>query len=281
LAAHRARCGICKHPECEEIEREFLDWVSPREIAENWKLASYRAIYRHAHAVGLFERRRKNRLAALEAIIERVREVPVTASAVVAAIRLSMELEGERDEPEPKFRWSLEGLPRTNAVTGVAPGDEGALQRAPAGGDGAGGSDQLSRPAGADAACDELGAEGHSLESAPTAGSVDSGLEISEGMRAAHALPRPTEEGQRLKNALLRRQGIASDLGSGTRVTRPADHASAKARADLAAEGARIVSGEIDPRIVLGEDGRVAGIPWPKQKITFARFARRWRERGP
>lgn len=123
LAMHRARCRICNHPEREEIEREFLHWMSPRETAERWKMASYRAIYRHAHAVGLYERRRRNRQGALDCIIERVREVPVTASAVVAAIRLGAALdregkdgaEGERGEEG--FVLGLNGLPRTDAVT--------------------------------------------------------------------------------------------------------------------------------------------------------------------
>jgi len=44
-------------------------------------------IYRHAHALGLFEKRRRNIRAALEHIIEKGGEVDVTASAVVAAVQ--------------------------------------------------------------------------------------------------------------------------------------------------------------------------------------------------
>jgi hypothetical protein len=134
LAMHHARCRICRHPEREEIEREFLDWVSPREIAERWKIASYRAIYRHAQAVGLQEQRRRNRQGALDCIIEHVGEVTVTASAVVAAIRLGAKLEREAESEAdgerggPGFVLSLGGLPRTNAVTGRAPAGEGATQ---------------------------------------------------------------------------------------------------------------------------------------------------------
>jgi hypothetical protein len=44
-------------------------------------------VYRHANALGLFEKRRRNIRAALERIIERAGDVEVTASAIVAAIQ--------------------------------------------------------------------------------------------------------------------------------------------------------------------------------------------------
>jgi hypothetical protein len=44
-------------------------------------------VYRHAHAFDLFEKRKANVRAALEALIERAADVEVTASAVVAAIQ--------------------------------------------------------------------------------------------------------------------------------------------------------------------------------------------------
>jgi hypothetical protein len=45
------------------------------------------SIYRHAHALSLFEKRKHNVRAALERIIEKSRKAEVTASAVVAAIQ--------------------------------------------------------------------------------------------------------------------------------------------------------------------------------------------------
>lgn len=45
------------------------------------------SVYRHAHALGLTEKRRRNIRAALERIIEKAGEVDVTASAVVAAVQ--------------------------------------------------------------------------------------------------------------------------------------------------------------------------------------------------
>ncbi len=294
LAQHRARCRICKHPEREEIEREFLDWVSLREIAEDWKLPSFRAIYRHAHAVGLFERRRKNRLAALDAIIERVHEVPVTASAVVAAIRLSLELEGEptgsgRRSQAPEFLLSLEGLPRTNAVTGVAP-DAGSmfpcgstdddiagratLQRAPAGSEALGsGTLQCAASSG-----DQEGEQAVPSQFAPAGdGAVGSGDPLGRPPAAEASCNNPVGEGQKSKPVPPGRRDVAPTKGGKARSDL------AKAPADAAPQGTQPVGREVDPRIVLGEDGRVAGIPWPwpKQKIAFVRVGRRWRERGP
>lgn len=90
LERHRAHCTICRHPRREEIEQDFLGWSSPRELAETYRLASYRAIYRHAEAMGLFDRRRKNIQRATDRIIERVGNLEPNALAVIAAIRMTL-----------------------------------------------------------------------------------------------------------------------------------------------------------------------------------------------
>jgi hypothetical protein len=76
---------VCAHSQREEIEAAFIGWRSPTAIAEEYGLTDRASVYRHAHAVGLFEKRHRNVRAALERIIERAGEVDVTASAVVAA----------------------------------------------------------------------------------------------------------------------------------------------------------------------------------------------------
>ena len=70
-----------------EIEDAFIGWRSPAAIADEYGLADRASIYRHAHALGLFLKRQRNIRAALERIIEKVSEVDVTASAVVAAVQ--------------------------------------------------------------------------------------------------------------------------------------------------------------------------------------------------
>ena len=81
------QCGICAHPQKEQIEADFVSWRSAVVIAEEHKLGDKVSIYRHAHAFGLFAKRQRNVRAALEQIIEQAGNVEVTSSAVVAAIQ--------------------------------------------------------------------------------------------------------------------------------------------------------------------------------------------------
>ena len=87
LGRHRRACTVCKHPECAEIESEFIAWESASTISAQYGIADRATVYRHAHALGLFEKRRRNIRAALERIIEKAGDVDVTASAVVSAIQ--------------------------------------------------------------------------------------------------------------------------------------------------------------------------------------------------
>jgi hypothetical protein len=87
LGRHKRNCTICAHAECDEIERDFINWKSPAAITTEYGLADRTTVYRHAHALDLFTKRGRNVRAALEKVIERVGEVDVTAAAVVAAIQ--------------------------------------------------------------------------------------------------------------------------------------------------------------------------------------------------
>ena len=84
---HARSCSVCGNPRRDEIEQDILAWRSPQEIVREYKLKHRTAVYRHAHALGLMEKRYGNLRAALGRIIERAGEVPVTAWAVVAAVR--------------------------------------------------------------------------------------------------------------------------------------------------------------------------------------------------
>lgn len=88
FVSHKAHCTICAHPQLENIEQKFLRWESPARIAAEHKLRDRSAVYRHAHAVGLFSQRDRNLRAALGRLIERIDDVKPTASAVVQAIGL-------------------------------------------------------------------------------------------------------------------------------------------------------------------------------------------------
>jgi hypothetical protein len=87
LGRHQANCMVCAHEHCAEIEVDFVNWKSPAAIATEYRLADRVSVYRHAHAFGLFEKRKRNVRAALERIIEKAGEVEVNASAVVAAVQ--------------------------------------------------------------------------------------------------------------------------------------------------------------------------------------------------
>jgi hypothetical protein len=87
MGRHQRNCSVCAHEQCDEIESAFIGWRSPAAIAEEYGLADRASVYRHAHALGLFEKRKRNIRAALERIIEKAGDVDVTASAVVAAVQ--------------------------------------------------------------------------------------------------------------------------------------------------------------------------------------------------
>lgn len=83
---HEAKCAVCSHPRREELEGDWLDWGSTSRIARDYRV-SRDSIYHHAHAFGLFTKRRHNIRKALERMIEQAETVEVTAPAVVSAIQ--------------------------------------------------------------------------------------------------------------------------------------------------------------------------------------------------
>jgi hypothetical protein len=78
ISHHEPRYGICGHPERDAIEEAFLQWRSSLSIQLEFRLPSRITIFRHAHAFGLFERRRNLRFS-LEHIIEGAERVKPTA----------------------------------------------------------------------------------------------------------------------------------------------------------------------------------------------------------
>jgi len=86
-ARHERLCSICSHPEREAIEEGFLHWRSPYTLEDEFDLPSVTTIYRHAHALGLFEQRRRNIRYALEYIIEDAAGAKTTSDGIIRAIR--------------------------------------------------------------------------------------------------------------------------------------------------------------------------------------------------
>jgi hypothetical protein len=88
LGRHKRKCGVCKHPDRDAIEQEFLRWYNTEDIARDYDIPDHSSIYRHAHATGLFERRSTTIRVALEPLIEQATSVEVTADAVIRAVRV-------------------------------------------------------------------------------------------------------------------------------------------------------------------------------------------------
>jgi len=91
LGRHQAQCTICSSPYREQIEQEWTSWHSPQHFAELFDV-SRDALYRHAHALDLFTKRRRNITMALEKIIERVDRIPMSGSQIVSAIQTYVKL---------------------------------------------------------------------------------------------------------------------------------------------------------------------------------------------
>ena len=87
LERHSRKCIICHHPEREAIEEEFLHWRAPWKLAEDYNLADYRTLYRHARAAGLLLQRRENLHSGLDAFVEAVDDVKFTGDTILRAMR--------------------------------------------------------------------------------------------------------------------------------------------------------------------------------------------------
>ena len=97
LSHHARHCTICHHPERQAIEEEFIHWHRAKNIASNYAIGA-RAVYRHARALGLFERRAAKLRDALGYIIEKAENASVTADTVVRAVYAHAHL-------SPSGRW--------------------------------------------------------------------------------------------------------------------------------------------------------------------------------
>src|SRR5579864_849051 len=88
LARHARKCAICNHPKREEIEDNFLRWDEPLQIYEEYDLPSISSLYRHAEAIGLLARRRRNLRGVAERLLENVNDANVSGSTVLRAMRI-------------------------------------------------------------------------------------------------------------------------------------------------------------------------------------------------
>jgi hypothetical protein len=106
---HRRKCSVCKHPEREAIEDEFLEWRSPQAIGAHYGIHK-NSIYCHAHAMGLFVRRRGNMRSALEILIEQAEYARITGQTIINALRAysCLQDDGRWVEPPTHVIYSVE-----------------------------------------------------------------------------------------------------------------------------------------------------------------------------
>lgn len=107
---HQGHCTICRSPDRQSIEAEFLSWVSQAQIARDFQLGSRLVVHRHATAMDLFKKRDANVRRALADFIERGAKVKVTAQSFVSAIVALSKLDSEGRSVE-----------RTESVNGLGP----------------------------------------------------------------------------------------------------------------------------------------------------------------
>lgn len=103
---HERLCTVCSHPEREAIEEAFVHCRTLSDLDLDSDLPSEDAIYRHAHALGLFEQRNRNMRYALENIIARSESATVSADSIIRAIRACscLTANGECVEPATTHR---------------------------------------------------------------------------------------------------------------------------------------------------------------------------------
>lgn len=84
---HSRKCRICKHPDREAIESDFLRWRPTAEIAKTYRLPDHSSVCRHARATGLYDQRGQGVCYALDPILEEADRVfmKLTPHSIISA----------------------------------------------------------------------------------------------------------------------------------------------------------------------------------------------------
>jgi hypothetical protein len=116
FSRHSRRCTVCAHPDRDAIEADFVRWRSPNTIANTYGIVDRAAVYRHAHATGLFARRKREACRVLEYVMECMETCPANMiDTVIRATRAyaHMDDQGRWFEP-PKTQYVIYGPPPTD-----------------------------------------------------------------------------------------------------------------------------------------------------------------------
>jgi hypothetical protein len=103
LKRHARKCAICHHPDRADLEEAFVCWRSADLIQQDYDLPNYHTIYRHARALGLYERRQNLRFAA-ELLIEHADQAQPDANIILRAIHACARINDRGEWVEPARR---------------------------------------------------------------------------------------------------------------------------------------------------------------------------------
>jgi hypothetical protein len=102
LSRHARRCSICTHPDRDAIDADFIRWANPADLSRHFNVGGRSAIYRHAHATGLFARRKREFCRVLESILETIDSATfASAEVLIRAARIYAHLDDEGRWYEP------------------------------------------------------------------------------------------------------------------------------------------------------------------------------------
>jgi hypothetical protein len=104
LSHHARKCAICKHPDRQAIDDDFINWRSHHAIAVEYQLPARSSLYRHAEATGLLARRRRNLRGVAERILEQVADAPPSAASVLRALRIFTQITEDGQWVDPPKR---------------------------------------------------------------------------------------------------------------------------------------------------------------------------------
>jgi hypothetical protein len=126
---HARRCTVCHHKDRLEIEDDFLHWRPSTEIAAEYDLPDRRAVYRHARATRLYQRRMRNMRVACSHIVEHADRVTPNAKNVLDAIRACSLIDDDGVWHEPTRRVIVEHInaPQPSADPVAANSDQSAV----------------------------------------------------------------------------------------------------------------------------------------------------------
>lgn len=100
---HSRKCQICRHPDRKWIEQDYLDWFKAADIARNYQIDDS-ALHRHLRAAGLLSRRHENLRSALDRILERGVERPISGTTIIRAVKAYTCLTDDNRGVEPGKR---------------------------------------------------------------------------------------------------------------------------------------------------------------------------------